>query len=332
MIVTGAAQLEQALSSIKTSPTPGYLEVDELYCGDARELLRQVAPDSVALSVWSPPYFVGKEYESYLTYDRWESLLREVIHQHTRMLKPGGFLAVNIADILCFKDASLPRIQAEVVSGKRLSLSREDILEELMARPKLSRYDLAKHFGVSEQTIDRRLHGNGVRGGKHDTQTRVKIVGGLLEQWAYENGLVMYDRRVWVKDPAWANSRWSSVSYRAVDEFEYIYIFWKPGPTRVDKNRLSKEEWTEWGSRAVWNFPSVRANDDHEAKFPIELPRRLIRLLTDENDTVVDCFVGSGTTAIAAKQANRHYLGFDLEEKYVKLAQLNIAKVPNAPN
>ena len=137
----------------------------------------------------------------------------------------------------------------------------------------MNRRQLASLLGCSEQTVDRRLHGNNIRGGKYNTQTRVKIVGGMLEEMALDAGLYPYDRRIWVKDAAWANSSWTTNSYRAVDEFEYLYIFWKPGITNVDRHRLSKEEWAEWGSRAVWNIRSVQRNDDHEAKFPLELPQ-----------------------------------------------------------
>ena len=54
------------------------LKPGHIYIGDARELLRQVEPESVALSVWSPPYFVGKSYEQHMTYDEWRALLAEV--------------------------------------------------------------------------------------------------------------------------------------------------------------------------------------------------------------------------------------------------------------
>ena len=110
------------------------------------------------------------------------------------------------------------------------------------------------------------------------------------------------------------------MSYRAVDEFEYVYIFWKPGQTKVDKDRLTKDQWIEWGSRAVWSIPSVRANDDHEAKFPIELPKRLIQLLTDPSDIVLDCFAGSGTSAVAAILSGRRFIGVEFLPKYVELA------------
>lgn len=288
--------------------------------GDSRELLRLVEADSVALSVWSPPYFVGKSYEADLTVGEWSALLHGVISEHARILKPGGFMAVNIADILAYPDQSIPRIQADVVSTKRSPITRQQVLEAKLQHPEMSRYQLAELLGCSEQTIQRRLSDNNVRGGKYKPQTRVKTVAGMLEDFGLESGLFLYDRRIWVKDPAWANSRWHSLSYRAVDEFEYIFVFWKPGITKVDRNRLQRHEWSDWGSRAVWRFPSVRANDKHEAMFPMELPRRLIRLLTDPGELVLDPFMGSGTTGLAAIELDRPFLGFELSSRYAELS------------
>jgi site-specific DNA-methyltransferase (adenine-specific) len=302
-------------------PTGTYLGVDQIHHGDSRQLLLNIEPESIALSFWSPPYLVGKSYERGMTLEGWQSLLASVIQLHYPILEPGAFLVINIADILCFADPSIPRVQAETHGGNRLSVTREDILRFLQKHPAYDRYQIAKALGVSEQTIDRRMKNNNIRGGKYTLQTRVKLVGCFLEDVAYRAGLYLYDRRVWVKDPAWENSRWHTNSYRAVDEFEYLYFFWKPGITKVDRKRLGKAEWSAWGSRAVWFIPSVRANDTHEAKFPIELPRRMIRLLTDPQDIVLDCFVGSGTTAQAAILEDRRYIGIDKVAVYVKLAR-----------
>ena len=302
-----------------------YLHPNEIYLGDAKKLLPQIEPNSIALSVWSPPYFVGKEYESHLSFQDWQDLLKTVISLHFPVIKPGGFLVINIADILVFRDPSMPRIQAEAVNRKRSSITRDDVLKAMADHPDYNRYQLAKLLGCSEQTIDRRLHGNNIRGGKYESQTRVKIVGGLVEEWALSAGFYPYDRRVWVKDAAWENSQWASLSYRSVDEFEYLYFFWKPGITKFDRKRLSADEWKNWGSRGVWYIPSVRANDDHEAKFPVELPARVIRLLTDPGDIVLDCFMGSGTTAVAAIRENRQYIGIEILEKYVDLARQRVS-------
>jgi len=298
------------------------IEPDGIYCGDCRTLIDRIAPDSVALSIWSPPYFVGKDYEKHLSYAEWVELLQTVIAKHARVLKQGAFLAININDILCFPDESIPRFQAENMGGNRLPVTRDDVLRAMAENPGLNRYQIADLLGVSEQTVDRRLNNNNIRGGKHSPQTRVQLAGQVLDDAAREAGLYLYDRRIWAKDPCWQNSQWHTNSYRAVDEFEYVYIFWKSGITRGDRGKLSRAEWAEWGSRGVWHIRSVRSNRDHEAKFPMELPRRLIRLLTGEGDLVLDPFVGSGTSAMAAIELRRRYIGIELSEKYARLAQL----------
>lgn len=297
------------------------LSVNQIYQGDSRALLAEVASDSIACSVWSPPYHLGKDYEKYLSYEDWIGLLRTVIAHHFALLKPGGFLVVNIADILCFADENMPRIQAMNLRRQRACVTQEDVLAAKNEFPHYSRYELAAHLGCSEQTVDRRLNGNNIRGGKYAAQTRVHLVGGIIEQAGSDAGLYLYDRRIWVKDAAWENSKWHTLSYRAVDEFEYLYFFWKPGTTIVDRNRLTSQEWVEWGSRAVWQIPSVRANDDHEAKFPVELPRRVIKLLTAPGDTILDCFAGSGTSLIAAIREGRNFIGVEMEPKYVEVAR-----------
>ena len=303
-----------------------YLAIDKNYCGIAEELMQKIEPNSIAVSVWSPPYHVGKNYEDGQSYEDWMQMLQTVIGLHFSVLKPGGFLAINIGDILCFPDVNMPKIQANNVSMRKSKVTEEDVRKAQAEHPDYNRHQLAKILGCSEQTVDRRLHGNNIRGGKYSTQTRVRIVGGMLEEMALKAGLYPYDRRIWVKDAAWANSNWTTNSYRAVDEFEYVYIYWKPGITKVDRSRLRKKEWTEWGSRAVWNIRSVQRNDVHEAMFPLELPRRVIKLFSDKGDTILDCFMGSGTSAIAAIAEGRHYIGIDKEEKYVQLADKNIER------
>lgn len=306
---------------------PNYLDANRIYQGDARALLPRIEPESIALSVWSPPYHVGKTYEEDMSFGDWQDLLRKVIALHCPILKKGAFLAINIADILCFRDEQMPKIMAENVTRRRVSLTKEQILEAKAKHPNWNRDRLAAHFKCSEQTIDRRLNGNNIRGGKYETQTRVKLVAGLIEEWGLAAGLYPYDRRVWVKDAAWENSRWHTISFRSVDEFEYVFILWKPGITTVDRSRLTREEWINWGSRGVWTIPSVRANDDHDSKFPLELPRRLIKLFTKEEDVVLDCFIGSGTSAVAAIREGRSFIGIDKERHSVSLARQACAQV-----
>jgi site-specific DNA-methyltransferase (adenine-specific) len=235
-------------------------------------------------------------------------------------MKSGGFLVVNGADILAFPDPKMPRIQADNIASKKSSVTRKQVLEAKRFNPTFSRYQIAALLGCSEQTVQRRSEDNNVRGGKYSTQRKIKLVGGLVQDWGEDAGFYLYDRRIWVKDPCWANCRWHSLSYRSVDESEYLYVFWKPGITMVDRKRLRREEWADWGSRGVWNIPSVRLNAEHEAQFPIELARRVVRLFSAKGDLVLDPFIGSGTTAKVSIEQHRRYMGFEAMPKYVELA------------
>lgn len=72
----------------------------------------------------------------------------------------------------------------------------------------------------------------------------------------------------------------------------------------------------------IWEIPPERATKvGHPAPFPVALPRRLIELYTYSEDLVLDPFIGSGTTAVAAASAGRHYVGFDTEAAYIELAE-----------
>ena len=294
---------------------------DCIITGDAREVLRELPDGSIDLSFWSPPYYVGKSYEQHMTFEGWCSLMQEVVAAHERILKPGGFLVVNIGDILCFSDPSMPRFQADNIRRKGHPVTRGEVLEAKALHPNSTRRQLGEMLGCSEQTVQRRLEHNNVRGGKYEAATKVLLTGCKVVEWAEASGLYLYDQRIWHKDPCWANSRWHSTSYRAVDEFEHIYVFCRPGIVEYDRDRLGAHEWSEWGSRGVWQIRSVARNDRHEAEFPEELAARVVRLYSPEHGTVLDTFMGSGTTAVVAKRLNRHWVGVEANPHYADIAR-----------
>ncbi len=106
-------------------------------------------------------------------------------------------------------------------------------------------------------------------------------------------------------------------------DYEYILLFKKPGPppkvTREQKaaSEMTKDEWKTFFS-GHWNFGGAR-QVNHEAMFPEELPRRLIRMFSFAGETVVDPFLGSGTTAKVASELGRAAVGYEINPDFVPL-------------
>lgn len=98
--------------------------------------------------------------------------------------------------------------------------------------------------------------------------------------------------------------------------FEYIYILKKMGQKKAKQSvreisRLSLDEWRKW-SQQWWRIESITERINyHRAVFPVELPYRLIRMYSYKGDTVLDPYMGTGSTMIAAYLADRHSIGFE---------------------
>ncbi len=153
-------------------------------------------------------------------------------------------------------------------------------------------------------------------------------------------GFLMRGEIIWNKassaSPSTAWGSWLSAGNPVLrDIHEYILIFSKESFSRKRRNKkdtITKEEFLEW-TKSVWTFPAVSARSiGHPAPFPEELPRRLIQLYSFKGDVVLDPFCGSGTACLAALKDGRHYIGYDIEPSYVKLANRRIKKHLNQLN
>jgi len=146
-------------------------------------------------------------------------------------------------------------------------------------------------------------------------------------------GFLMRGEIIWDKassaSPSTAWGSWQSASNPVLrDVHEYILVFSKNTfkRERGDKeNTIGRDEFLEW-TKSVWTFPAVSAKKiGHPAPFPEELPHRLIQLYSYQGDVVLDPFAGSGTTCLVAAMDERHYVGYEIDEQYVKLARERIA-------
>jgi len=114
-------------------------------------------------------------------------------------------------------------------------------------------------------------------------------------------------------------------------DYEFILIFKKNGvPRQVNRelkelSKLTKEEWNTY-FQGHWNFNGVR-QDGHIAIFPEELPKRLIKMFSFVGDSVLDPFLGSGTTSLAAKNLGRNSVGYEINSKFIEMIKqkLNVS-------
>ena len=147
-----------------------------------------------------------------------------------------------------------------------------------------------------------------------------------------EVGFLLRGEIIWKKAKAAGGSTawgsWQSAKNPTLrDVHEYVLVASKASfrRERTGTDTISKEDFLE-STMSVWDIlPESARRVGHPAPFPTELPRRLIQLYTFEGDLVLDPFLGSGSTAIAAVQTGRHYVGYDTDADYAALAEKRIA-------
>jgi modification methylase len=240
-----------------------------LYAHSA-ESMCELPDDSVALMVTSPPYHVGKEYDSDDSFEEYLELLRSVFKETYRVLEPGGRAVVNVANL-----------------GRRPYVSLADHVSSIME---------GLQFLPRGEVIW--LKGRGASG-----------------------------------SCAWGSWR-SAVNPTFRDLHEYCLCFSKERWSRARKgiSTISRDEFLA-ATLSIWEFPPESARRvSHPAPFPVSLPRRFIELYTYLDDLVLDPFIGSGTTAVAAVETGRRYIGYDVNDEYLQTArQRALAARPYSP-
>jgi site-specific DNA-methyltransferase (adenine-specific) len=158
-----------------------------------------------------------------------------------------------------------------------------------------------------------------------------------ISKMMIEIGFNMRGEIIWNKaasaSPSTAWGSWQSAANPILrDIHEYILIFSKGSYRRErakeempeKQNTITKEQFMEW-TKSIWTMNAESARRiGHPAPFPEELPNRLIQLYSFKNDVILDPFMGSGTTAVVAIKTKRNYVGYDINEEYIKLANNRI--------
>jgi DNA modification methylase len=156
------------------------------------------------------------------------------------------------------------------------------------------------------------------------------LVRDLLQLQFLMRGEIIWDKGASASaSTAWGS--WQSASNPTLrDTHEYILVFSKTSYRRKRrdgrKDTIAKDEFLEY-TKSVWTFPAQSARKvGHPAPFPVELPYRLIQLYSYKGEVVLDPFMGSGQTALAALKSGRRYVGYETNAGYVKRARARIAE------
>ena len=153
-------------------------------------------------------------------------------------------------------------------------------------------------------------------------------------------GFNMRGEIIWNKSssasPSTAWGSWmSSANPILRDIHEYILVFSKGDYSRIGKgkqNTITKEQFMEW-TKSIWTMKAESARRiGHPAPFPEELPFRLIQLYSFKDDIILDPFMGSGTVAAAALKSGRKFVGYDIKQEYIDLAEKRISLILNKQN
>jgi DNA modification methylase len=267
--------------------------LNQLLLGDCEKVLAEVPDNSIDLIFTSPPY-ADQRQNTYggVSPDEYVAWFMPKAKQFLRVLKPTGTFVLNIKE--------------RVVNGERHTYVIELILE------------MRKQGWL--WTEEFMWHKKNSYPGKWPNRFRDNWE--RLIQFNKSKKFNMYQDTVMVPVGDWAKDRLANLSEtdKIRDESKVGSGFGKNVANWVGRQMVYPTN--------VLHMATECANRNHSATFPVALPEWFIKLFTQPGDVVLDPFVGSGTTIVAATQLGRSYVGIDINQEYIQLGQQRVLKAP----
>lgn len=287
--------------------------MNRIFCGDARDM-KEVADASVQLVVTSPPYNVGKDYidhDDSMEMGGYMEFLRQVWSECHRVLVPGGRLCINVANT--DRKPYVP-LNAYITVDllRRGWLMRGEIIWDKGASAGTS--TAWGSFGRSSNPVLRDVHEYILVFSKDQYKMSGRetgITGGQFVGWT---------RSVWRPE-----QRVEAVQKKAGEKIRYGRDHKKDDLWVAEQIARAADGVYAEAGETVWQMNTANGTG-HPAPFPVELPRRLILLYTAPGDVVLDPFMGSGSTAVAAMREGRQWIGYDVSPDYCRMSEARIEK------
>lgn len=261
------------------------LPINQILCGDCVQVLSNLPDNCIDLIVTSPPY-ADQRKKTYggIHPDQYVEWFLPRSEQFLRVLKPTGTFILNIKE--------------KAINGERHTY----VLELILALRQ-------QGWLWTEEFM---WHKKNSYPGKWPN--RFRDGWERLLQFNKDRKFNMYQEAVMVPRGDWADARLRNLSEtdKIRDESKVESGFGKRIANWIGRDKVYPNN--------VLHMATESSNRKHSAAFPIALPTWFIKLFTCEGDVVLDPFIGSGTTAIAAKQLQRRYLGIDINPEYCALA------------
>ena len=316
--------------------------VNSIQCGDALFLLKLLPDESVDLIITSPPYYLQRNYnEAGLgigherSVDRYIDSLMEVFNETVRVVKPTGNIVFNIGDkyqkrsllLVPFRFALRATENGKVRLVNNITWAKTNPTPRQFNRRLVSSTEPFFHFAKSDEYYyDRDAYM------EHECTTRKHKPTGKLgmkyRSLIDESGLSVYEKE---KAHKALDDIVAQVKAGAVHSFRMkirgIHAEAFGGQEGGRKLQMEKQGFTiiringkamkkDVINSTVESIPGLK----HEAVFPLSIIREFVRLLCPKDGILLDPYIGSGTSAVAARLEGRRYIGMDIDPTYCELA------------
>lgn len=327
------------------------MELNKIYNMDCLQGLKQLEDNSIDLIATDPPYFQimmqdhkGTKYDwdkQWINFREYLDWICEIAIECRRVLKDNGSLYMFADDKICaYIQVELDKyfnLENNITWVKPNNMTIKGWSEYRCYAPITERilfysqkWDIHSGKLISNKILEENLkpNNNFAKYLKNEFQraqvtnkeiaslfpSRTGGLTGCVSNWL--NGDNIITKEQYIKIREYLNNEYLKAEYEDLKaEYEDLRRYFN-----------LKKNYTD-----VWTFNIIggKENINHPTQKPLKLIQRIIQTSSKENDLVLDCFMGSGTTAVACKELGRNYIGFEISEEYCKIAEERINKVNN---